>query len=273
MSQKNLLNKAIAFVKRDFSIESGYQAAFVMGLIESMMLLVVFHFIAQLVSLRGSAFLGRYGSGYFAFVLVGFAFARYFELMLRMFSESIRTAQVTGCLEAMLASQTGCITVVFLSSLYSLISGALQLLLILIGGVLLFHVDLSRTNVPATILVLVLSVAIFVAFGVLSASAIVWLKKGDPLTWILGGFGSILGGAYFPIDVMPVWMQKLSFLIPVTYSLDALRLTMLRGASVAAVARPLWMLFVMALLLLPLSAILFDAAVRKGRKEGTLMQY
>ncbi len=269
----NFLSKAGAFIRRDFRVESGYQAAFVMGLVESLMLLVILHFVGQLVPSRASTGLGKYGRGYFPFALVGVAFARYFDLMLRMFSESIRTAQVTGCLEAMLSSQTSAITVVTMSSFYSLLSGAVQLVLILAGGVLLFGVNLRAMNIPATLLVVLFSVAIFVAFGVLSASAIVWLKKGDPITWILGGMGSILGGAYFPIDVMPGWMQKISYVIPIRYSLDALRSTMLRGASLVSVARPLETLLAMAVVLLPASAALFTAAVRKGRKEGTLMQY
>jgi ABC-2 type transport system permease protein len=267
------LSKAAAFIRRDFRIESGYQAAFVMGLVESIMLLVILHFVGQLVPARASASLGKYGRGYFPFALVGVAFARYFDLMLRMFSESIRTAQVTGCLEAMLSSQTGPLTVVTMSSFYSLLSGAVQLVMILAGGVLLFGVNLRGMNVPATLLVLLFSIAIFVAFGVLSASAIVWLKKGDPITWILGGMGSILGGAYFPIDVMPGWMQKISYVIPIRYSLDALRSTMLKGSSLMSVARPMETLLGMAVILLPASAALFTAAVRKGRKEGTLMQY
>jgi ABC-2 type transport system permease protein len=268
-----LLRNAGAFIKRDFSIESGYQAAFVMGLIESLMLLVILHFVGRLILPSASDSLSRSGLHYFPFALVGVAFARYFDLMLRIFSESIRNVQVTGCLEAMLCSRTGCITIVMLSSLYSLISGALQLLLILLGGVFLFGVDLRHINFPATLLVLLVSISIFVAFGVLSASAIVWLKKGDPITWVLGGLGSILGGAYFPIDVMPVWMQKLSLLIPVTYSLAALRQTMLKGASLAAVAKPVLVLTVVAAVMLPASAAIFAATVRKGRKEGTLAQY
>jgi ABC-2 type transport system permease protein len=270
---QRLIHKAIAFIKRDFSIESGYQAAFVMGLVESILLLVILNFVGRLVSPGASAGLRRYGGSYFPFALVGVAFARYFDLMLRMFSESIRTAQVTGCLEAMLTSQTGGVTIVLMSSLYSLISGAAQLFIILVGGVLLFGVDLRQMNIPATIVVLLLSIAIFMAFGVLSAAAIVWLKKGDPVTWILGSMGTILGGAYFPIDVMPRWMQKLSFLIPVTYSLDALRLTMLKGASIPAVARPIETLLVLAAILLPAGGAVFAAAVRNGRREGTLTHY
>jgi ABC-2 type transport system permease protein len=267
------MRKAAAFIKRDFCIEAGYQAAFVMGLVESLMLLVILHFVGRLIPGSASSTLSRSGLQYFPFALIGVAFARYFDLMLRMFSESVRTAQVTGCLEAMLCSQTGCITIIVFSSFYSLISGAIQLLLVLLGGVLLFGVDLGHMDVPATTLVLVLSISIFVAFGIISASAIVWLKKGDPITWSLGGWGTILGGAYFPIDVMPNWMQSLSRLIPVTYSLDALRLTMLKGASLAAVARPVITLALTALVILPASAMIFAATVRKGRREGTLAQY
>jgi len=267
------LRKARAFVQRDFRIESGYKTSFMMRVVESMMLLVLFYFLGELISPHGSPALGRYGGQYLPFAIIGVAFARYFDLALRMFSESMRLAQVTGCLEAMLSGQTGCVPIVLMSSLYGLISGGVQLLLILLAGAFACGVDFSRMNVPATILVSVLSIAIFVSFGVLSAAMVVWLKKGDPVTWILGGVGSIMGGAYFPVDMMPAPMQKISSLIPISYSLDALRLTMLRGYSVAMVAKPAGTLAAMTAILLPASVALFAAAVRKGRKEGTLTEY
>jgi ABC-2 type transport system permease protein len=173
----------------------------------------------------------------------------------------------------MLSSQTDALTIVLMSSLYGLLSGAVQPLLILITGTLIMGVDLSHMNLPATILVLAFSILTFVAFGVLSAATILWLKKGDPLAWILGGIGTMLGGAYFPIEVLPLWLQKVSFLIPITYSLDALRLTMLKGYSLGMIVRPLLVLALMAAILLPASLAIFTAMVRKGRIEGTLMQY
>ncbi len=83
----------------------------------------------------------------------------------------------------------------------------------------------------------------------------------------------MLGGAYFPVDVLPQWLQKISFLIPITYSLDALRSTMLKGYSLEMIAHPLLVLALMAAILLPVSLAIFAAMVRKGRIEGTLMQY
>jgi ABC-2 type transport system permease protein len=102
---------------------------------------------------------------------------------------------------------------------------------------------------------------------------VVWLKKGDPITWILGGFGRIVGGAYFAIDMMPGWMQKIALVNPITYCLEALRMTMLQGYSVVTIAKPLATLLGIVAIFLPASLGLFAAAVRKGRKEGTLTQY
>jgi ABC-2 type transport system permease protein len=265
------LRKSWAFLLRDFRIESGYKTSFLMRVVESVMLLGLFYFLSALIVPNGSPALARYGDHYLPFVIIGVAFARYFDLTLRMFSESMREAQVTGCLDAMLSSQSGCVPIVLMSSLYGLLSGGLQLVIILAAG-LAFGIRFG-IDIPATLLVFVLSILIFVSFGVLSAAMVVWLKKGDPIAWALSGAGAILGGAYFPIQVMPPWIQKISLLLPITYSLDALRLTMLRGYSITMVARPLAILAAMTVILLPASTLLFAGAVRKARKEGTLTEY
>jgi ABC-2 type transport system permease protein len=134
-------------------------------------------------------------------------------------------------------------------------------------------VDLSHANILSASLVLAFSILTFVAFGVLSAATILWLKKGDPLAWILGGMGALIGGAYFPVEVLPDWLQKISWLVPITYSLDALRLTLINGYPLEKVAGQTLTLGLITVITLPASLIFFAAMVRKGRFEGTLTQY
>jgi ABC-2 type transport system permease protein len=270
---RGVLRKAGAFIRRDFQIESSYKMNFILGVVDSMIILVFFFFLDKIMDEGGSNHLARYGGDYFSFVLIGLAFARYFQLTLKMFSDSIRQAQVTGCLEAMLSSQTDSLTIVLMSSLYGLLAGAVQLVIIMVAGAVFGGVNLGHMNMLATVVVFAASLLSFVAFGVLSASAILWLKKGDPITWILSGLGAMLGGAYFPVTVLPGWLQKVALLIPITHSLDALRLTMLKGFSVEKVAEPLLVLGLMSAILLPVSLVVFAALVRKSRKEGTLIQY
>ena len=84
-----LLRKALAFIRRDFQIESSYKMSFVMNIVDSMMILIFFYFLSQLVSRGESRYLDRYGGNFLSFSVVGLAFARYFQLTLRMFSESV----------------------------------------------------------------------------------------------------------------------------------------------------------------------------------------
>jgi ABC-2 type transport system permease protein len=270
---KLLFRKTFAFVRRDFQIESSYKMNFVMTAVDSVMIVIFFYFLNRLIAPGGAPYISRYRGDYLSFAVIGVAFARYFQLTLRMFSDSIRGAQVSGCLEAMLSSQTDSLSIVLMSSLYGLISGAVQPLLILVFATVVMGVDLSHANILSASLVLAFSILTFVAFGVLSAATILWLKKGDPLAWILGGMGALLGGAYFPVEVLPDWLQKISFLIPTTYSLDALRLTLINGYPLEKVAGQTLTLGLITAVTLPASLIIFTAVVRKGRLEGTLTQY
>lgn len=267
------LRKSWAFVRRDFQVESSYKLDFLMTLGGSLLPLVFFYFISKLMAVDAATKLERYGGQFLPFVIIGIAFARYFQLMLRQFSESVRVAQMTGCLETMLSSQTNAIPIVVMSSFYSLISGFVQMSLMLLAAIVAFGVDLRQANIGATIVVFLVSVLPFVAFGVLSAAIIVLIKRGDPVTWLFSMLGALIGGAYFPLSVMPPWMQTIAAIIPITYSLDALRLTMLQGYSLSQVQSQLMLLGVMGALLLPISMLAFGMAVRKGRRDGSLMQY
>jgi ABC-2 type transport system permease protein len=268
-----ILRKAAAFVVRDFLIESSYKLNFLARLFNSFALLVFFFFFSRMIPQNGAVDMSRFGGNYFNGVVVGLALAGFFQLTLSLYAESIRRAQMNGCLEAMLSTQTGPVTVVLLSSLYSLLAGLVQLVLFFTLGKLIFHFDTSQINVGASLLIFFVSMLTFVAIGILSAAAIVVLKRGDPISWIFSSLGAMMGGAYFPVEVMPSWLQKLSWLFPIRHALDALRMTLLQGRGLSEVAEPARILTAMAALLFPLSLFLFSLAVQKGRREGTLTQY
>lgn len=270
--QRNM-RKSGAFIRRDYLIAASYRIDFLMAIAGSLLPLIFFTFLSKLMAVNASADLTRYGGHFLPFVAVGIAFARFFQLALRLFSETMRVAQMTGCLEMMLSSQTNPLPIVFMSSFYSLIWGFVQMLLILGASWMWLGLNLSQANLTAAAVIFALSVLTFIAFGILSSAVIVLIKRGDPVSLIVSSAGALLGGAYFPVDVMPGWLQALSIVVPITYSLDALRLTLLQGYSLEMVWRQAALLGMIALVLLPLSLGAFAWAVRKGRRDGTLMQY
>jgi len=268
-----MVHKAIAFLRRDFIIESSYKFAFLFEIVTTVFPVLSFYFIAKLIGGEEAQSLSRYGGQYFPFVMIGIAFTQYFMLALRTFANTIRRSQMAGCLEAMLSTPTRPETIVMMSSLYSFAAKLIHILMVFAISGLVLGVRFGNMNVFSAVAVLVLTVIAFSSLGILSAAVIVVLKKGDPIEWVFGSMSSLLGGALFPVSVMPTWMQKIAALLPITYSLEAMRLAILKGHSVAMLWRQLAVLGGMGAVLLPFSVWCFSRAVQKGRRDGSLMHY
>ncbi|GAB4499889.1 MAG: hypothetical protein OHK0052_15560 [Anaerolineales bacterium] len=265
-----------AFLRRDWGIERSYRAAFVMQFGGVFLTMGVFYFIALLFGEGAAPFLAQYGGNYFAFVLLGVAFGSYFGVGLSSFASSIREAQTTGTLEAMLTTPTPLGWVIVSSSLWSYALTTFKVLVYLLGGVLLVGEAFAASgweSYAVGLTVLALTVLTFSSLGVLAASFIMVLKRGDPVTWLFSALSTLLGGVYYPPEVLPGWMQTLSALFPVTYALRALRLALLQGAGFADVAGDLLALAGFSVVLLPVSLWAFGVAVRLARRDGSLTHF
>src|SRR5688572_22526157 len=93
------VNKAWAFLVRDYQIHRTYRLLFAMEVLSLVVNIVPYYFLARFVgeSLKGE--LQQYGGDYFSFMLVGLAVNDYLILPLSLFSRQIRESQLNGTLE------------------------------------------------------------------------------------------------------------------------------------------------------------------------------
>jgi ABC-2 type transport system permease protein len=98
-------------------------------------------------------------------------------------------------------------------------------------------------------------------------------KQGNPMNMVLNTASNLLGGVYYPITVLPSWLQPLSYLLPTTYSLRAMRLAVLQGYSLRALAPDLLILTLFPVVLFPLGLAAFQLALRKAKLDGSLTQF
>jgi ABC-2 type transport system permease protein len=220
-----------------------------------------------------SGFLDDYGGDYFSFVLLGLAFSIYMMLGLQTFSETIREGQMLGTLEIMLLSPTKLSAILLSSSLWAYGFGSLRVLLFLVFGSLVFGVSFAQANLLTAFVVLVLSVLSFASIGIISAAFIMVLKKGDPIAWAISGLSTLLSGVFYPVAVLPEWLQKISAALPLTYALNAARQSILLGASIYEVRLDILALLGFSIVLLPMSLLSFRLAVKRAKIEGSLVQY
>lgn len=269
----NLLRKPFAFFKKDLLINTSYKFAFLFDFGSIIFSVLTFFFIAKLFGRNAAGYLVDYGGDYFAFVLIGIAFSGYLTTAMGSFMQVIAEEQTSGTLEAIILSPTKISTLLTCGSIWNFMLTSLRIITYLVLGWLFFGFNLSNTNILSTIIILVLTIISFGSLGIISAGFMLVLKKGDPINWLFSGVSRFLGGVYFPITILPLWVQKLSYLLPITYSLEAMRKCIILGATIKELTREIVALFIFSLIFLPLSIIIFKFALRKVKRDGSLLFY
>jgi ABC-2 type transport system permease protein len=262
-----------SFLKRDVSLALSYRISFLLQIFGIFFNVASFYFLSRLFGSALVPQLEQYGGDYFSFVLIGLAFSSYLGLSLSSFSSSIREGQTTGTLEIMLLSPTRLSAILLSSSLWPYLLTTINVVVYLVLGAFVFGFDVSQTNIITAVIVLILSIASFSGIGILSAAVVMVIKKGDPIAWIFGGVSSLLAGVFYPISVLPGWLTPLSHILPMTYALDAMRLAMLKGYSLYDVRVDVLVLLGFALVLTPVAFFVFRGALKRAKREGSLIQY
>jgi ABC-2 type transport system permease protein len=258
------------FFQRDLRVASTYRSPFILEIIQALFGAALFYYVAQFVDSPELRHALPQGSSYFAYSLIGFVFFDYLSAALDSIDRSLEEARDTGTLEPLLVTQVPLPAALIGSAVYPFVATTVRIGVYLAWGALLFGFPLRQANWLSVITVLIVTLLAFSGLGVLSGAYLLLFKRGNPSKWFLLGVSSIAGGMLFPVNILPEWLQFVAHLNPVTYALEAMRESLLDGVSVVAIARPLGILLAFAAILLPLSIVVFDWALRRTKITGTL---
>ena len=151
---------------------------------------------------------------------------------------------------------------------------------IIVAGLLLFvDLDLSRANWLGIAVVLAVSSAAFIGLGLMAAVLPVFSpERGAEATNIFQGVLLLVSGVYYPVEVLPRWLQPLSVISPATYALSASRKLVgigegaqqTAGAPLSACTYELTVLALMGLVMIPLGLYVFGLVERWAKRTGKL---
>lgn len=266
MSLLSLVDKTAAIVRRDLLTAVRYRAGFLLSGAGAITELAAFYYLSRAV---GPGFRPE-GLEYFSFLLVGTGFFTFLLMGVHSFLQTVQEAQQTGTLEVLMTTPTSPPVLVFLSALSAFAANTVGLLFYLAAG-LLFGAPL-HLNLPASLPVFLLSVVIALAIGLLAAALQLAIQKGSAVVWALGSVW-FLTGTMFPVQTLPKPLRDVAQLIPFTHSLAGMRMALLEGAPLRAVAHELRILIAFAIVLVPCSLLFFSSILRRARIQGTLSFY
>jgi len=135
----------------------------------------------------------------------------------------------------------------------------------------LFDLQLPGANFWSAVVVLAIASISFVGIGMMTAVLpLISPEKGVQLGFIAQGVLLVVSGVYYPVDVLPGWMQALAVISPATYALDGIRAAILDGAGVGAVWHDIWPLIIIGAVAVPLGLEVFRRGERHAKRHGKL---
>jgi ABC-2 type transport system permease protein len=262
----------LALLRTAWLTSWSYRTARIFGIASLLASVVPLYFIANAVQPIVADHIAGQGGDYFAFAVVGIAVLAMLGVPINGVANVIGSGIRTGTLEAMLSTRASLPTILSGALMHDLLWSAIRMALMFTAAALLGARFSVHGLLPAmTILVLIL--LSYLAFGLLTAALVVAFRTPSPLPKVVLVGSALLGGVYYPTEVIPSWIHSLSLIVPLTYGLRAMRQVLLDGQPFTAVLADASVLLLFSAVTLGLGILIFRQAFSYARRAGTLAQY
>src|SRR5689334_18037747 len=110
------------------------------------------------------------------------------------------------------------------SGVFAILYGLVRASLLFVVVALFFGLSLPDANFAAALAILLIASVSFFGIGMMTAVLpLISPEKGAQLGFVAQGMLLVVSGVYYPVCVLPTWMQWVSKLSPATYALRGIR--------------------------------------------------
>jgi ABC-2 type transport system permease protein len=204
-------------------------------------------------------------------LLIGAVVWSYLGLVFEIVTETVAWERWEGTIEYTFMAPVSRSAHLFGMGAFAVVYGVLRTML-LFGVVAAFlSVHFDHPDFLSAMVVVGVSSISFVGIGTMTAVLpLISPEKGTQLGFIAQGLLLVVSGVYYPVSVLPQWMQWISTVSPATYTLDGARRAILDGAGVSALWGDIWPLCVIGVVAIPLGLAVFSRGERYAKQHGRL---
>ena len=207
------------------------------------------------------------------YLLIGTSVWSYLSVTFEGVTDMITIERWEGTIEHTFMAPISRFTHLIGSCWYAIAHGLLFTFLQLIVVASFFHLNLSHANYLTAVFVLLIGSVSFIGFGIgASVLPLLYTERGSQMSYIVRAILLLISGVYYPVNVLPAWMQPLARISPATYVLEGLRSALLSNA-------PIWSLTIWSITLpliitgvvsVPVGIYIFGIAERYAKRTGKL---
>ena len=259
----------VALTRRDYAVVRSYRLSLAFDLFYGCVDLFIYFFISK--TFRGAATAGLGGAPtYFAFVTVGIVVTLVVSAASGQVGWRIREEQLIGTLETLAAQPVRAWQIALGMAGWPFVFAFARAAVYLAIAAAFLDVDVSRASWGGVVIVLVTASVALLAIGVALGALVVAVKRGNNVLGIVSLGLGFAGGAFFPLTVLPGWLEFIGKLLPTRFVFDGARAALFRGTGWGEDAA---VLLGYGAIGLPLALWAFSLAFAHAQRRGALAEY
>ena len=204
-------------------------------------------------------------------LLIGAVVWAYLGIIFEILTETVAWERWEGTIEYTFMAPLSRPIHLFGMGLFAIVYGVIRAIMLFAVVALFFHLELAHANFAAALVVLVVASISFIGIGMMTAVLpLISPEKGTQLGFVAQGILLVVSGVYYPVSVLPEWMQWLAKISPATYALDGIRDAIVNGADVSDMWPNIWPLIIIGIVSVPLGLWVFARGERYAKHHGKL---
>jgi ABC-2 type transport system permease protein len=202
-------------------------------------------------------------------LLVGGVIWAYLGIIFEIVTETVAWERWEGTIEYTFMAPVSRPVHLFGMGIYAVLYGLVRAAAVFVAVVAFIGIHIHHANYGAAIALLGVASISFIGLGMMTAVLpLISPEKGTQLGFICQGLMLVVSGVYYPVAVLPGWMQWIAKISPATYALRGNREQILNGAGLAWA--DVWPLLVIGAVSVPLGLVVFRTGERYAKRHGKL---
>jgi ABC-2 type transport system permease protein len=208
---------------------------------------------------------------YMTYLLIGAVVWAYLGVLFGFLMETVAWERWEGTIEYTFMAPLSRPVHLFGMGAFAIVYGVVRAVLLFGVVAAFFTLHLPNADYAAALVLLIVASISFIGIGMMTAVLpLISPEKGTQLGFVAQGLLLVVSGVYYPVSVLPDWMQALAKISPATYALRGCRNAILEGAGITDLWRDIWPLLIIGAVSVPLGLWVFNTGERYAKKHGKL---
>ena len=165
-------------------------------------------------------------------LLVGAVIWAYLGIIFEILTETVAWERWEGTIEYTFMAPLARPVHLLGMGLFAVVYGVVRAVLLFGVVAAFFGLHLPNADYGAALVLLIVASISFIGIGMMTAVLpLISPEKGTQLGFVAQGLLLVVSGVYYPVSVLPEWMQWLAKISPATYALRGCRAAILEGAG------------------------------------------